>query len=156
MITVAKAVEKLATAQETECSCHVCKGFCQRPCWPTPEEAQAIINAGLGERLALDYYPMDMGHRDIELLSPAPIGHEGGIAPFNISQAGCTFLTWKLELCQLHKKGLKPIEGRLAYHNDDDALDGGDLHQWVAATWRTPEGRALVRRWKREHDLLDE
>jgi Fe-S-cluster containining protein len=93
-----------------ECSCATCVGMCEhRPCWGTPEEIEKIIEAGLGDRLMNDYWIESP--QDVQIFSPAIVGYEGRTAPF-MPIGACTFL--KNGLCELHDKGLKPLEGRTA------------------------------------------
>lgn len=41
---------------ESECSCDSCKAMCERPCWPSPEDAERLIDAGYGDKLMLDFW----------------------------------------------------------------------------------------------------
>lgn len=135
MIEGAKNLESFKEPET--CSCDICKSMCERPCWPTPEEAFALIEAGLGPRLMQDeWVPAP------QLLCPALIGHEGGYAPF-IPYGKCTFQTAD-GLCELHNLGLKPFEGRMAHH--DHTVNKG-LHPSVAETWANEEGRAVLDLW---------
>ncbi len=126
-----------------DCTCHVCQAMCQqRPCWPTPDEAIAIIDAGFGPRLMLDYWAGDENtHRDI--LCPAIVGYERRGAPY-WPRGRCTFLTSD-NLCELHDLGLKPHEGRLA--SCDSTLTPPDLHADTALLW--PVGsHPVIDRWR--------
>ena len=129
---------------ESVCACETCQDMCmRRPCWPSPEEAQALINNGYGARLMFDYWVgggFDGG--DIHLLSPAIVGCEGGRAPF-FPEGKCTFLT-KDNLCELHSLGLKPIEGRVASCKGTTY----NLHGDVAELWNNSESRSVVERWE--------
>lgn len=136
----------------SSCSCETCQKKCrERTCWPTPEEAQAIIRAGLGDRLMYDYWVGDASDGgDIGLLSPAIVGYEGKTAPF-IPFGPCTFLTDD-DLCELHDPGMKPIEGRLSSCKDGETSQG--LHWQVAELWNNAEGQAIVREWEKGIDEL--
>lgn len=125
--------------QSTECACDICKKMCDRPCWPSPEEARKLIEMGYSERLMLDYWASE---KNIELICPAILTFEGQQAPF-IPIGGCTFKD-KEGLCMLHDKGLKPIEGRLPDHNSKIP----NLHHEVARLWDNDEGRKLVKEWR--------
>lgn len=139
---------------ETECSCLECQSMCTRPCWGTPENIQKLIDAGFGNRLYADYW---CGRRvedsDINMIQPALKDFEHGIAPFwPRTEKGCTF--WKDGLCELHDKGLKPIEGKLAdCSKNSSKLDeekskyGMTCHEMVARTWDSEEGRTLYENW---------
>lgn len=138
------------------CSCRVCKDMCNRACWPTPDEAAALIDAGYIDKLMLDVWVggFDGDYKDCYIVCPATPGHAGGWAPglgpdasfadfFGYGlQNGCVMQTSK-GLCSLHDKGLKPIEGRVAHHGKDSV----NLHEAVARTWNNDKGRAVVRRF---------
>jgi len=130
------------------CSCKICQKKCEeRPCWPTPDEARAIIHAGLGSRLMYDYWASDgFDGGDIELLSPAIIGYEGENAPF-WPFGPCTFLTDD-NLCELHILDMKPIEGRLTSCKNGETPD--NLHWRVAELWNDVQGQGIVKEWKKE------
>lgn len=126
--------------KEISCTCDECKAMCRRPCWPTPEEAQHLINAGYGSRLMQDYWCKKNG--DIYILSPAVSGYENSFAPF-WPTGKCTFQDDN-GLCQLHDLGYKPLEGRKALCKDRTPKK---LHEKVAKMWDNPEAQELVRRW---------
>lgn len=126
------------------CACEDCVQMCvETPCWGTPAEAQALIQAGYGGRLMLDRWVGGIvtDVDQIDILGPAIVGREGKPAPSR-RWGRCTFLT-KEGRCELHGSGLKPIEGRLAHH--DGTPD--EVHEAVAATWENPEAVALVAAW---------
>lgn len=137
---------------ESKCACNECKSMCTNaPCWPTPEEAQRIIDAGHGAQLMKEYRAK--GSVNIDLLTPAIVGRESGNAPW-WSQGRCTFLS-DSGRCGLHKDGLKPLEGRTAHHDSREesfpkSPIGEDQRDFIAATWRNPAGRALVKRWQKQ------
>lgn len=132
------------------CSCERCRRMCEeRPCWPTPAEAIALLDAGRGSSLMLDYWsggfpsPEDEFPDSVDILGPAIVGCEGRGAPF-WPGGRCTFLSQQ-GLCSLHDRGLKPAEGRKAGHVTPDGL-----HKAVARTWDSDLGRAAVARWRAE------
>jgi len=125
----------------TVCSCDICKSMCDRPCWPTPEEAKKLIEAGLAKKLMLDYWCGTENTPDIDLISPAVIGYEARKAPF-FPSGKCTFFNEK-GLCDIHH--MKPLEGRIA---DCKTKYEEDTHYNVACLWNTPEGEAVVALWK--------
>jgi hypothetical protein len=132
----------------TNCSCIVCSGMCERPCWPTPKQAKTLIERGYGGRLMLDRW---CASPDILLLCPASKGFEGKEAPWNPhTKEGCTF--WKNGLCELHELGLKPLEGQVAIHGKDQP----ELHHDVAFLWDNPKARTLVSGWMVENGLATE
>lgn len=117
-------------------SCDCAKGvnMCKtRPCWGTPEEIAAIEKAGLGHRLMKDWWE---GANRTYFLAPAIRGFEGILAP-TVPRGRCTFLTMD-DKCELHDKGLKPMEGRVACCNNE--IDGATVHRLVAETWLPSRG----------------
>lgn len=139
----------LAKLPTPTCSCLVCKRMCRRPCWPTPKEAEALIQAGFADRLMLDY------HRDLKgpILSPAYVGREGkeGLFPMLIDNPRCTFLDQN-GLCMLHDKGLKPLEGRIATCREQDRTYlPRELHLAVGKTWQVPAAHAIIQEWSILH-----
>jgi len=120
-----------------ECDCDKCRQMCTRPCWPLPEEIEAIINAGFGSRLMLDYWVGGI-NGDIGIVSPAITGSEGQRAPY-WPVGNCTFS--KNGLCELHGV-CKPYEGRIAHHSGSP-----DHHENVAMAWDTELGNSVVNKW---------
>jgi hypothetical protein len=155
-LTAANAARQLAVVPDSVCACSTCQNMCERrPCWTTPKEAQAIIDAGLGDRLMRDYWvgnPLRDGYSkgDTSLLVPAIAGYESRDCPegnFFVGPEGrCTFLT-RAGRCELHDKGLKPSEGRKAIH-DGGFETGKNVHRLCAATWATAKARKLVTDWQ--------
>lgn len=125
-----------------KCSCDTCKSMCSRPCWPTPEEAERLIDAGFASKLMLDYWVGDAEDGgDIDLLCPANPGSEGRRADTFDIRRGCIFHVEGL--CQLHDSGLKPIEGKMARCKDSPS----GIHFAIAKTWDTPKGKQVIARW---------
>ena len=123
------------------CTCETCKAMCERPCWPTPKEAEKLIEAGFGNRLMEDYWAGNSGN--VSILCPALVGSEGHAAP-SWARGKCTFQD-KNGLCELHDLGLKPIEGRLADCQNEDATK--NLHEMVMVAWNNQGAVNLVHRW---------
>ena len=132
-------------------------GFCKRPCWPIPEEAQRLIDEGYGDKLMLDFWGSGGEEENIYILAPANPGYESKLAPgsdpfeFVFSMllgrsplsSGCTFQTPD-NLCSLHDKGLKPFEGRRTCCKNN----GSGLHEAVAREWDNEEAKKIVSNWK--------
>ena len=116
----------------------------RRPCWPTPDDAQRLIDAGYADHMMLDWWFDTAVEKTIYLLTPAIAGRESGQAPA-IPSGRCTFLD-EHGLCRLHAAGLKPAEGKLALCK---GRTPADLHERIAATWDAIEGRDLIDRWER-------
>jgi hypothetical protein len=123
--------------------------MCRRPCFGTPEDIQKIIEAGFGDRLMVEWWAEAEGIPYTELLCGAIKGEEGKEAPFwPIREEGCTF--WIDGLCELHDKGLKPIEGRLAHH-DENGDQMWEAHKEIIRSWDTDRGKAMVEKFRKEH-----
>lgn len=138
--------EKIVKRQPPACACAACQFDCQMPCWGTPSDVQALIDAGYGARLTLELWTKTP---KVEFLTPALKGFEGKRAPRTpYSRAGCTFWT-DARLCEVHDAGLKPLEGKMSHHHPAlKKVDGMKLRRWIAEQWDTDEGRALVAAWK--------
>tara|TARA_Y100000310_G_scaffold63233_1_gene58526 strand:+ start:609 stop:1097 length:489 start_codon:yes stop_codon:yes gene_type:complete len=134
------------TYEETACQCDTCKSFCQsRVGWPTPDEAQALIDAGYAGRLMLDFWIKDdRVDADVLILAPAALECEGKQAPSN-PIAACSFFSAE-GLCNLHDAGLKPFECKVAKH-DNDACD--TLHEEVARLWHEADTEPMLDAWSK-------
>lgn len=130
--------------QVSECSCGACQRMCERSCWGTPDDIRKLIQAGFGSKLMLDWW---IGEEDnIYVLCPAETGHEGRSAP---SWPGMGCILQKNGLCTIHASGLKPTEGKVASCKGTP----GHVHESMAATWDTEEGRALVEEWESKYAI---
>lgn len=133
------------TSTSTACSCQECKAMCERrPCWPTPSDARRLIDAGYASDLMLDWWFNTAANRTVYVLTPAIVGRESGQAPA-IPSGRCTFFD-EDGLCQLHMLNLKPTEGKQALCEDRTPQG---LHERIAGTWDTLEGRDLIDDWER-------
>ena len=140
-------MSRLPMYEPSECSCQTCQSMCTRPCWPSPEEARKIIDAGLGHRLMLDKWER-IFEDHIYLLCPALKNHEGStMLPWPRSDEGCTF--WDSnKLCEIHHSGFKPVEGRLASCSGHQ----NDLHFKTAQLWDNQEAQDLVEEWRNSYE----
>lgn len=88
------------------CSCNTCKSMCKEgPCLGTPLDIVAIIEAGYADKLCLT---------EVRSLIPFGIPAHETIQPrYDKQKKACAFFTDE-GLCELHDKGLKPTEGKLA------------------------------------------
>lgn len=103
----------LGSMTEVHCDCQTCASMCANStCLPTPNEAQALIEAGYGPRLATYRFWPDRDN--MAVIGPAPRGREGSRNLMH-TKRGCTFFDGRH--CELHSQGLKPLEGRLAHHD---------------------------------------
>ncbi len=121
--------------KEHICSCEECKSMCHHvPCTGTPAETEKLIDLGYADKLTgANYYA---NGKDVNFLRPRGDGWLGA--------GRCLFLT-KAGLCSLHKRGLKPLEGRIAIHG---AGSGGAKKTHVVKTWDTPEGKRVFEKFK--------
>lgn len=143
---------------ETSCDCERCKAMCRNcPCIGTPEEIQAIIAAEYSNRLMLDWKNPAGTMRErpitIEVLRPAIVGSENDRVPF-WPQGVCTFLDQESH-CILHQPGLKPLEGRLAYH-DDSQTSQRLVNRDIVKEWDSDTGRQVVAAWKQGRNFTCE
>lgn len=119
--------------KETACSCVTCKLMCwQSPCFPTPKEVTALVDAGFKEKLSPGAY-IDIDR--VRRLKDINAGIRHVVSPRFKEGTGCVFQN-EDGLCELHDLGLKPLEGRLAHHSLSD--DG--LRSAVCDTWISREG----------------
>ena len=101
----AKRIMNLSGVFPSECSCEKCKDACKTPCLGTPEDIEALIKSGFGSRLAITQWVPGM----LLGLTKEPILM---IQPRQSEDGWCTFRTSD-GFCELHDKGLKPLEGKL-------------------------------------------
>lgn len=99
-------ISAMSGIQPSECSCGKCRDLCRTPCIGTPEDIERLIAAGYGDRLASTAWGVGMlaGLTDRPVMMLAPRREDNGWCTFRTSDG----------LCELHAKGLKPTEGRLA------------------------------------------
>jgi len=141
----------IVTKQPKDCACETCQGYCQyRAGWPTPVEADKLLDLGLADKLWLDYWgggfddDEEDGYRDeIDIVAPAAVGYGGERAPF-WPEGRCIFYT-DGGMCSIHDSGAKPFECRMARHDHTPTLSA---HEQVAQMWDTPEGKKVVSKWR--------
>lgn len=128
------------------CSCPICVDMCRhRSCWPTPDEAKALIASGFGNRLMPDYWVgnrFDDEDANIMILAPADEFYVRNGRTSSWPDSPCSFL--KNGKCELHALGLKPYEGRAAHHG----MGENDLHWSAASAWNNAEAQAMVEEWE--------
>ena len=121
------------------CTCERCVNACKRyPGWMTVEEAKAAIAAGLGDKLALDYWCDDPY---VYVLLPAQVGMEGRTMATFPAPEPCIFL--QDDRCSIHNSGFKPLQCRDTFCCEDK----GSLKEDFLQYWNTDEGRELVEQW---------
>ena len=172
----------ISSFQKEYSNCKGCSSgikFCQRPCWPIPSEAKALIEAGHGNRLMLDFWARrDDEGGDIMIVAPANPNREGQYAPgFLIEDAEDEEEITSIEKMEKLLKTLfsstdevngirsgcvfQSPEGLCELHNlglkpaegkkSCCKIDLDGLHWAVAETWESEEGRAIVELWKKNH-----
>lgn len=141
----------MADFKEVICSCSRCVSMCEnRPCWGTPEEIEAIIDAGFGDKLMIDYW--EASPNNINMAQPAIIGYEKQRAPF-WPRGRCAFL--EKGLCTLHDKGLKPLEGRSAdckthgLSREEYNKSLQTLREFIVNKWKTTQGEQVLYKLQR-------
>lgn len=151
-MSIEACYKALKTFKETECSCKLCKSMCSRPCFGTPEDIQGLIDLGYGDRLCLDWHCGLNDHAKIFIITPALKGSEGKKAPaVPTSVSGCTFLNYGK--CSIHNSGHKPLGPKLAYHAQPSTEYRRSSGDYIAETWNSDKGRALVEKWCAERNL---
>ena len=119
----------LQQIKPNSCSCDSCKKMCNNsPCFPTPDEAQKLIDEGHADKLHMVVWPV-MGVHAAITPKPAANGH-------------CIFQD-DAGLCTLHEAGLKPLEGRMAHHDHEPRMDFY-LRLEVAQTWENAKGLQMM------------
>ena len=100
-------VSQASGIESSACSCVKCKKMCiDTPCMGTPADIALLKKAGYSERLSPTLWAAGIfyGVDAVELTMPK----------FDEQRMCCTFFTDD-GLCELHEKGLKPTEGKLAH-----------------------------------------
>lgn len=140
---------RIAETKESSCNCERCKQMCTLPCWPTPDEAAALIELGYADKLMCDWWNDDPD--DIEVLCPANPGHEGRMAAQWDRHRGCVMQT-NDNGCALHfartLEGVrvKPWEGRIATCGKQPFQ--GSPRAALSVLWNTEWGRFVVEYWR--------
>lgn len=130
--------------QETECDCQKCSYMCHAPCTGTPEDMEAIMDAGYGNRLMYDDWPSS---KCDDIIKPALKGYEGKMSPWETSSfSGCTF--WKDGKCELHSLGLKPTLAKLVIHDQSDE-EHDQIVNFISHSWKKEEAKKTIERWKK-------
>lgn len=158
---------ELAMIPECECKCYLCREACREaPCWGTPLEIENLMSAGYGDKLMA--YIITPGHYNIPLpsfpdawnkgtttvIAPAKMGGNGAGYATESTSSGitfrgrCVFLRGKgkNELCEIHGTGLKPVEGRVGYH-DMSYNKAIRVRELIISTWNTDFGRRVAKMW---------
>ena len=92
------------------CDCTICQSMCRNPCLGTPEDIINLIEAGYNDKIAVTDWATGIiwgTHKKIVQMIQPKLDTNTGFCAFFEKQTGH---------CQLHDIGLKPLEGKLAYH----------------------------------------
>lgn len=163
MITNQDYIDRLKVLP-SNCDCINCQNMCQAPCCMSVEDAEKLIDAGYANRLMFDDLPSYPDGGDV--LKPAMKGYEGKQSPWATrSEKGCTFWTSEKK-CELHDKGLKPIQGKIAHHALYRTAKKFDRYEKVLSKtlkedWESERGLAVIEKWKKlvdykENEKMDE
>lgn len=126
----------------TECDCEKCSFMCHAPCCGTPDDMEALMDAGYGNRLMYDGLPGGE-----KMVKPALRGFEGQDSPWQTSSVnGCTF--WRDGRCELHSSGLKPSQGKLAIHDQKES-DRTEVCEFIERSWRAKKAEKTIKRWEK-------
>lgn len=120
------------------CKCIECQGQCVKaPCLGTPQDIERLIDAGYGDKIYGTIWAAGilMGVTDSVV----------SIYASEFTDTGCVFL--KNGLCELHDKGLKPLEGRLSHHNRKVEPKKGVTWS-IVKTWLDPVNQPVIERIK--------
>lgn len=139
------------------CTCDACVARCVAfPGWMRPLEAEMALNAGLAQRLMLDWFEPDddYGNNDrIDVLCPAAVGRGGHFAPEmsllgmlsnELPPSRCTFLIGNR--CDIHSSGFKPSQCRTVFACRPGY---GEQKIDIIPAWDTSYGRRIVMRWRK-------
>ncbi len=130
----------------SECSCSECQEKCKsRVCWGTPDQIEKLIDLGYTDKLMYDYWAGDFGSNNgqVGIICPAMVGYEGKTAPFWPHGKCCMYNSDGK--CIIHE--IKPLEGVIAGHDKTSYGTCKNVHELVAKTWDTTEGRRVVEKW---------
>jgi hypothetical protein len=120
--------------RENECSCERCANMCMTsPCFPTPQEVEVLIEEGFGDQLSPTKFINIQDGKVYNVIAPIGIQTAHNIGGINIMLPTCVF--FKDKKCQLHNLCLKPLEGRLASHNNTEEQSLA-LRLKVLETWK--------------------
>ncbi len=135
--TTFQKISRKTGRKQTFCKCTACKRQCQTPCMGTPQDIEAIIDAGHGDKI----FPTVWG-------AGVMMGVSGPVLVYAADRisTGCIF--FKDGLCTLHDAGLKPTEGKLSHHSVRlDNFDPKKSVSWaVVKEWLNPDNAEVVKR----------
>lgn len=126
---------------QNQCSCERCALMCHHsPCTPTPEEAIRLLESEFAKHMMLTVIPDIKKGRLAAVIAPKGIHREDSPA------RRCILL--ENGLCRLHDTGLKPLEGRLASH-DNTIHQSAQLRSEMLSLWKSSEGMKAIVKYAR-------
>lgn len=122
----------------SECACETCQSMCRKtPCVGTPLEMYLIgEHPEFANKLALTMSLASLQLGLPPMVVSAPI--------FNETEKCCSFFVGGK--CQLHEKGLKPLEGKLANCRPDTKLINATL--MIYQSWLPLQKRLITQFFK--------
>ena len=130
------------TGSIASCFCKTCQGMCKKvPCIGTPDEMEKIIDAGFASKLMIQDFV------GTNVLCPAAVGNEMSTRDYNNGK--CSFQDSN-GLCVLHDLGLKPYEGRMAYHCNTKVQKETDTRWDTVKLWGISDGidSFVIAKWR--------
>lgn len=88
------------------------------PCFPTPKEAETLFEEGFEEQMAATKFIDISTGKAYNVIAPLAVETVYDIDGVKIMLKSCVF--FKNKKCLLHDLCLKPLEGRLADHNNTE------------------------------------
>lgn len=136
---VFERIAKQVGRKPISCNCEICRSMCLRvPCLGTPQDILALIDSGYKDKVCYTEWAAGMiyGHTRV----PIPMVQ---IKAYNDGR--CVF--FQDGKCELHDKGLKPTEGRLASHDfhEKEIQKEYNLTYQVAREWFQEENFVVIK-----------
>jgi len=124
-------------SQPNECGCTKCQNMCKRAsCLGTPSDILAIAEAGFADCLT----PVTLA---AGLKDNIPMVDLVIMPDFEKEKGACTF--FNDGKCELHDKGLKPLEGRLAECKKKFYKADQMPHEYlIAHSWNNPRNQPII------------
>jgi hypothetical protein len=124
-----------------DCDCTGCQSMCRTPCLGTPEDIVNLVKAGYVDRIAVTDWATGIiwgTHKKMVPMIQPRLDTETGF---------CTFFERQTGHCQLHDIGLKPLEGKLAYH---------ESRKYTMETIKNSPVLLIVSEWEQIENLTNE
>lgn len=128
METALQRIIRKTGRKPVECRCSQCTMQCRTPCLGTPEDILRLLKAGYKKRLSPTLWGVGLVLGRLPYMVPMVQARQ--------VNGYCTF--FRDGLCELHRTGLKPTEGRLSYHTItkenlkfDSSLSWNVAREWL-------------------------